>query len=74
MNYRLIYDLYERHIDDVEETDLAEEKISSILKEVQQKDRELYFELDSAIGTLSRAYEKRGFNGGLKFMKEAAIF
>lgn len=73
MNYRLIYDLYERRIDDVEETGQAEERISRLLEKIQQKDRELYFELDSAIGMLSRAYEKRGFNGGLKFMKEAAI-
>ena len=44
-----------------------------ILSKLKDKDPELFFDLDCAIGALARAYEKQGFNGGLTFIKEIAL-
>lgn len=66
--------LYERFEDDIEElreTKEAEAKVSALLASLKGKDPELFFDLDSAIGALARAYEKQGFNGGLTAAKSA---
>ena len=65
MDFAKIYRLFEDDIEVLGETTAAENEVNRLLKKLKEKDPELFFDLDSAIGTLMRAYEKQGFNGGL---------
>ena len=68
MDYNQVYRMFEDDIEIIGETIKAENKVNRLLRKLKAKDSELFFELDSAIGTLARAYEKQGFNGGLDIL------
>ncbi|MBQ9902489.1 MAG: hypothetical protein IJM51_08950 [Clostridia bacterium] len=65
MNYNTLYKAVEDDIIELSETKAAEETVSRLLDALKEKDPELFFQMDSAIGRLARAYEKQGFVGGL---------
>lgn len=65
MDFIRMYRMFEDDIEVLGETTMAENEVNRLLEEVKTKDRELFFDLDSAIGALARSYEKQGFNGGL---------
>ncbi|KAB0577200.1 hypothetical protein EI53_01219 [Fusobacterium naviforme] len=66
MDFRELYKKHEDGIERIDETERAEESLSGLLAKLKAEDKELYFDIDSAIGALARAYEKQGFRGGLK--------
>lgn len=70
MDFIRMYRLFEDDIEVLGETTVAENTVNRLLEEVKAKDSELFFDLDSAIGALTRAYEKQGFNGGLAAVRE----
>lgn len=73
MDFKKIYNLFENDIETLPETTAAEAAISALLTKLKDTEPDLYFELDSAIGALARAYEKQGFAGGLEAAKAMAI-
>ncbi|MBP5460678.1 MAG: hypothetical protein J6Y20_00925 [Lachnospiraceae bacterium] len=73
MDYQRIYTEFEDFIEPLEETAEAEGEVNRLVSKLKDRDPELFFDLDCAIGALARAYEKQGFNGGLTFIKEIAL-
>ena len=65
INYEYVLPTEEDDIIELSETKAAEETVSRLLDALKEKDPELFFQMDSAIGRLARAYEKQGFVGGL---------
>jgi len=65
MDLSVIYNTFEDDIDVIEDTTAADNAVSSLLASLKEKDPELFFDLDSAIGALARAYQKQGFCGGI---------
>lgn len=72
MNYRELYEKHEESIAKIEEVGKAEESLSAVLSKIKEINAELYFDLDSTIGTLARAYEKQGFRGGYEAARAIA--
>ena len=70
MDFKTVYRMFEDDIEVLGETMLAENEVNHLLNDLKEKDPELFFDLDSAIGALVRAYEKQGFNGGLAAVRE----
>ena len=66
MDFKKIYNLFEDDIEELTETTEAEASANALLSKLKGKDTDLFFELDIAIGTLVRAYEKQGFAGGIE--------
>lgn len=66
MDFKKVYNLFENDIETLPETTAAEAAISALLTKLKDTEPDLYFELDSAIGALARAYEKQGFAGGIE--------
>ena len=73
MDFKKIYNLFEDDIEELTGTIEAEASTNALLSKLKGIDPDLFFELDSAIGTLARAYEKQGFNGGLTAAKELSV-
>lgn len=69
MDFKKIYRMFEDDIEVLGETTVAENEVNRLLNDLKEKDPEMFFDLDSAIGALARAYEKQGFNGGLAAAK-----
>lgn len=70
MDFKKIYILVEDEIEELTETSEAEAALGTLLSKLKETDPELFFTLDSAIGTLVRAYEKQGFVGGIEAAKK----
>ena len=68
MDFKKIYILVEDEIDELTETAEAEAALGALLSKLKETDPELFFTLDSAIGTLARAYEKQGFIGCMRLI------
>ena len=73
MNYNTLYKAVEDDIIELSETKAAEEIVSRLLDTLKEKDPELFFQMDSAIGRLARAYEKQGFVGGIEATAPKAV-
>lgn len=73
MDFAKFFNSIEDHIEMKPETEAAEAVTSALLAKLKEKDLDLYFELDSAIGSIARAYEKQGFAGGLAFAKVVTV-
>ncbi len=73
MDFKKIYNLFEDDIKTQPETTAAEAAITALLGKLKDADPDLYFELDSAVGALARAYEKQGFAGGIEAAKAVAV-
>lgn len=72
-NYERLYRMAEDNIEELPETTAAEETVTRLLNELKDKDPELFFQIDSAIGRLARAYEKQGFVGGIEATAPKAV-
>ena len=72
-NYERLYMIAEDNIEELPETTAAEETVSRLLNDLKEKDPELFFQMDSAIGRLARAYEKQGFIGGIEATAPKAV-
>lgn len=66
MDFKKVYNLFEDDITTQPETTAAEAAIRATVAKLKDADPDLFFELDSAIGALARAYEKQGFAGGIE--------
>ena len=66
-----IYDTYQERIPQITEVDRVEETARQIYDRVAAYNRELADSMDMVIGTLARAYEAQGFNGGLMVARGA---
>jgi len=60
-----IFDAYEDHIPQIAEVVKAEKNAQEIFDKIAAYDMELAYSMDMVIGSIARAYEKQGFNGGL---------
>lgn len=65
MDFAEIFRKFEDDIPASPEVDAAEETVSKYMEQVKEKDPDLAFDLDSAIGALGRAYLKQGFTACL---------
>lgn len=72
-NYQRLYMMAEDNIEELPETTAAEQNISRLLDTLKEKDPELFFQMDNAIGRLARAYEKQGFVGGIEATAPKAV-
>ena len=68
MDYTEIFKKFEDDIPASPEVDAAEAAVSAYMEKVKEKDPDIAFDLDSAIGALGRAYMKQGFTGCLELI------
>lgn len=65
MDFRAIFDSYEEKITQTSEVTKVEESVRKIYDKIAAYNAELADRVDMIIGSLARAYEVQGLNGGL---------